>query len=461
MKRTISLLLISLICAPLLFPLKASAFNQNQIISDAELTDWDSMSIVNIQTFLQKKNSYLAYYYANDVDGAIRTGAEVIWRAAKQYLISPRIILALLQKEQSLIENPRPTQYNLDWATGYARCDDYTVCNPEAVAEHKGFANQVDDAAGWFRWFLDNNGRGLKQPGKTYNIDGYTIIPKNLATAALYSYTPHWHGNYNFWTIMNKWFSKEFPDGSLLKIPKENTVWLLEDGIIRPIKSLAVLFSGYSPDNLIEVSPRDLERFQEGPEIKFSDYTLLKSPTGAIYLILDDTRRGITSMKAFEKMGFKMKDVIKVGWEDITVYPEKEPITESTVLPIGKLMQDTKSGGVYFVENGTKHPIPSREILKNRFPKMKMILTSPADLEKYTTGDPVKFKEGALVKSSAAPTVYVISNGERRTITSEKVFKEMGWNWKNIITTNDPTIQLHPLGEDVETPSSVELAEAN
>jgi len=445
----------------MLLPLKAEAFNANQIISDAELTDWDSMSIVNIQTFLQKKNSYLAYFYANDIDGGVRTSAEIIWRAAKQYLISPRVILALLQKEQSLIENPRPSQYNLDWATGYARCDDYSVCNPEAVAEHKGFANQVDDATGWFRWFLDNNGKGLKQPGKTYTIDGRQITPKNLATAALYSYTPHWNGNYNFWSIMNKWFSKEFPDGSLLKLPKENTVWLLEDGVIKPIKSLAVLFSGYSPDNLIDVSPRDLERFEEGPEIKFSDYTLLKSPTGAIYLILDGVRRGISSMAAFEKMGFKMSDVIKVGWEDITVYPESETITEKTILPIGKLMQDNKTGGVYFVENGIRHGIPSREVLKNRFPKVKILPVLAAELEKYETGEPVKFKEGALVKSSDSPVVYVISKGERRPIPNEKVFNELGWKWSNIIVSDTKTIELHPLGEDVEIPSSVESSEIN
>lgn len=459
---TTSLILTCLVVG--LFPYSAQAFTADYIISDEELGDYSSMSLYSIQTFLQRKNSYLAYYYPEDIDGGFRTAAEVIWRAAKTHQISPRVLLVTLQKEQSLVENPGPSQYNLDWATGYARCDDYSICGPDQVPEHKGFAKQVDDAAGWYRWYLDGNGTWLKKPGTTYNIDGHSITPANLATAALYAYTPHWHGNYNFWQIYNRWFSKYYPSGSLLKLDGSNDVWLLKNGQIRKITSLAVLFSQFQhlSNNVITVKPSDLEQYEKGSEIKFADYTLLRSPRGTIYLTVGDYRRGIKSMETFRAMRFDMRDVVDVNWDDINLYKEGTPISVSTVYPIGRLIQNNQTGGVYFVENGVKNPIWSREILRRNFSNYKINSASPKELENYQTGNPVKFNDGELIKSFDNPKVYFISNGLKRPIVSEKAFLEMGWKWENIISTSENVVNLHPLGatiEEIDSGSSgVELA---
>lgn len=439
----------------------AFAFSPNNILSDYEMTDYKSMSLFDIQTFLQRKGSYLAYYYPLDVDGYYRTAAEVIWRAANKYKINPKVLLITLQKEQSLVESSSPSQYNLDWATGYARCDDYDTCGPDMVPEHKGFAKQVDDAAGWYRWYMDGNATFLKKPGVTYNIDGYSITPTNLATASLYAYTPHYHGNYNFWKISNRWFSKYLPSGALLKVDGNNTAWLLKDGIIRPIKSLAVLFSQFQhlSRNVITVTTNDLNKYEQGPEIKFPDYTLLRSPNGTIYLTIGDYRRGIKSMEAFSAMGFNMKDVINVGWDDINTFKEGAPITVNTSYPIGKLIQNNKTGGVYFVEDGIKSPIWSKEILNRNFSDYIIHATSPEELDKITTGNPIKFNDGELVKSFNSPEVYFISDGTRMPIANEKTFLSMGWKWENIISTNEKAINLHPLGDTIsDTNSNVGLA---
>ncbi|MEA3272421.1 MAG: hypothetical protein U9P90_02020 [Patescibacteria group bacterium] len=445
-----------------LFPSPIHAFNPDFILSNEELGDYNSMSLYDIQIFLQRKNSRLAYYLADDIDGGMRTGAEVIYRAARAHRINPRVLLVTLQKEQSLVENPNPSQYNLDWATGYARCDDYDLCGPDMVPEHKGYAKQVDDAAGWYRWYLDGKGAWLKNPGTTYNIDGHSITPANLATAALYAYTPHYHGNYNFWTIFNRWFGQTYPEGSLLKLANDNTAWYLKDNKIRPITSMAVLFSRFNPNNvnILTVKPDILDGFEQGKEIKFENYSLLRSPQGNIFLTIDDERRGFTSWDAFVKMGFKSRDIIDTVWGDINNYKEGEPITTDSIFPIGKLLQNNQTGGVYFVENGIKKPILSRELLHHSFPDYKIHSTNPEEFEQYTTGEPVKFEDGTLVKNYDNPRVYVISDGYKRPIDSEKAFTEMGWKWENIIKTNTKTISIHITGDTIfETETSkIELA---
>jgi hypothetical protein len=143
----------------------------------------------------------LACYNANGY-----SASRVIADAARWYNLNPQVILATLQKEQSLVTTPTLNQYGLDWAMGYAVPDsgnrDYSK---------QGFAVQVDWGAWQLRWNMDmsNTNTAKVSPyfvGNTFQIDGVNVTPATSATASLYRYTPHFHGNQNFETIINNWW---------------------------------------------------------------------------------------------------------------------------------------------------------------------------------------------------------------------------------------------------------------
>ena len=69
------------------------------------------------------------------------------------------------------------------------------------IQKNKGFGKQVDSAAGIMRWYYDNVGKQgfIKKKDTTYTISGESVTPKTMATAFLYTYTPHRQGNENFW----------------------------------------------------------------------------------------------------------------------------------------------------------------------------------------------------------------------------------------------------------------------
>jgi hypothetical protein len=434
-------------------------FNPDYIISDQELTDHNAMSLSQVQNFLEGKGSPLAWYATIDVDGLGRTASEIIWRVAQSYKISPKVLLVTLQKEQSLITDTTPTQKQLDWATGYGVCDSCSLSDP-SIQKYKGFATQVDYAAGWKRWFLDNISTlaWAKQPGQTYLIDTYSITPNNLATAAFYTYTPHYNGNYNFWKIWQDWFGKFFPDGTVLKESDGSGIWLIQRGLKRQFSTYSAFASRYSPEKLISVSKSELENYETGVPIKFPEYSLLRSPRGAVYLIVGDTRRGFVSSEVFKTIGINPDEIIDVTQEEIDTYIESDPITLQSVYPLGALLQDKTSGGVYFVENGVKKPIWAKHFLTLYFANKKITAVSPDELKKYTTGEPIKFKDGELVMSDSSPTVYIVSNGERRPIPTEQVFNGLGYRWTNIIKTTDKILSLHPLGAPVYLGGAVEAA---
>ncbi|MFA7244328.1 MAG: VCBS repeat-containing protein [Patescibacteria group bacterium] len=202
----------------------------NNLISDDAFIAKDSMSVEEIQRFLNEKGSYLAGYFENG-----RSAAQIIWDAAqgnsydsrsngwKPYgypdfpdinqttgTVSPHIILATLQKEQSLISGGYgDVNYALTHAMGYG-CPDSGGCDPTKL----GFTKQVDWAAWQFRynWYrAQDYGFSDYQVGQTTAFSDwsgtYNVTPANRATASLYRYTPHvFNGNYNFWKLYKIYF---------------------------------------------------------------------------------------------------------------------------------------------------------------------------------------------------------------------------------------------------------------
>jgi hypothetical protein len=190
------------------------------------------------------------------------SAGKVIYDSAQAYDINPQVILSTLQKEQSLITSTSCSTNTIAKAAGYG-CPDggssysysgvnlYTrngttftsvsgICVNSSVKA--GFSQQVIRAAwllkfgqqrslgnvGWaiIRGNWDNsddksscysgpmtqgtfktcpNGTPVYYDGyKT--IDGVAVHMDTGATAALYWYTPHFHGNQNFVTIFERYF---------------------------------------------------------------------------------------------------------------------------------------------------------------------------------------------------------------------------------------------------------------
>ena len=167
------------------------------------------------------------------ITGGTLSAAELIQRIGTACNVSQKVLLVLLEKEQSLISDSFPAQSQMDRATGF-NCPDTAPCS----AASAGFFRQVYSAArqlqvygtGSFTWY---------PVGRVSNIRFHPnvacgnspVLIQNRATAALYYYTPYQpnnaalnnlygtgdgcsaYGNRNFWRMYNDWF------GSTLEIP--------------------------------------------------------------------------------------------------------------------------------------------------------------------------------------------------------------------------------------------------
>ncbi|MEK7073617.1 MAG: hypothetical protein AAB974_04275 [Patescibacteria group bacterium] len=462
LRKALMLTLCAAVALPSFLPVIVRAeVDPELLFQDSELERADAMSLDQIRTFLQNKGG-LSALTLTDIDGRSKSAAEIVWRVANDYRINPKFLLALLQREQSLVEASSPSSYQLDWAAGYARCDSCDADHP-LVAAYRGFAKQLDGAAQRIRnnYLVDLAVRGMTQtgwgPGITKIVDGIPVTPANKATAILYTYTPHLNGNLNFARILKRWFTKGIPDGTVVKSTDGKHFWLISGGQRRPFASATAFFTRYSAAQAVIIPANELGDYEEGAAIRYQNYSLLHEPDGKISLLDGDTIRHIDSMETFRSIGFSLDEVLDVPSDDLSSYAVGTPITLASAYPTGSLLQDRASGAIYWVKDGIRQVVVSKEILKVNFPRRRIVTVSPETLGSYESGNPVPLADGTLVGVQGQSRIFVISKGRRRPILSEAAFRAYGWNFTNVIWTSESAVLIHELGEPVAVPITPDI----
>ena len=163
----------------------------------------------------------------NAYGAGVKSAANIIYDVSVACNINPKVLLVLLEKEQSLITDDWPWNAQFRSATGFG-CPDTAACD----AEFYGFFNQVYSAARQYKRY-DRDAtlfryRAYRDNYVQFNPDanclGSTQYIQNQATAGLYNFTPYQpngpaltnvygagdacsaYGNRNFWRLFNDWF---------------------------------------------------------------------------------------------------------------------------------------------------------------------------------------------------------------------------------------------------------------
>lgn len=231
-------------------------FDPGNLISDEVFFTGAALSAGQVQTFLDSKvttcaatdgpaclkdfrmttTSVPANAYCSAYTGAQdERSSAIIAKIGKACGVSAKVLLVLLQKEQSLVTSIAPSQRQYDFATGF-KCPDDGGCNPA----NAGFFNQVYGAARQFKLYAQAaNVYNWRPAGQVHEIQYHpnkscgtqTVLIKNQATAGLYYYTPYVpnaaalanlngngdlsipnspkcssFGNRNFWRGFTEWF---------------------------------------------------------------------------------------------------------------------------------------------------------------------------------------------------------------------------------------------------------------
>ncbi|MDM4762726.1 hypothetical protein QT381_06870 [Galbitalea sp. SE-J8] len=267
-----------------------TSFQPGDIITDADMFTYTTMSASAIQAFLDAKGSgcvagsapclkdyradvqAVAGYHADptvrgcqdDIAAAPnRSAAQIIYLVAQACKINPQVLLVTLQKEQGLVTSPGGeglTEGKYRRATGY-NCSDSAPCAETTL----GFFNQVYWAARAFQSYVRfpdgwnfRAGQVAEIQFKPHSACGTkTVRIANGATAALYNYTPYTpngaalaagvgavgdgcssYGNRNFWAYYYTWFGPVDDQAPyFIKNATTKQIYLIANGKRHPIAS--------------------------------------------------------------------------------------------------------------------------------------------------------------------------------------------------------------------------------
>lgn len=440
----------------------ANGFDPNAILDDRDIFDLGTMDLAAVRRFLEQRGA-LGRIKVVDIDGVEKSPAEIIWRVATSYKVNPKYLLALLQKEQSLVEDPTPTQRQLDWAMGFGVCDSCSKEDPRIQA-FKGFANQIEYAAKQHRerYLFQLLGKGTTisgyAPGRLSIVNGLEIRPANNATAMLYTYTPHIHGNLNLWRIWRRWFSLSFPDGTVAQGKSSKEIYLIRFGQKRLFKSKLAAASIIDPAKIVQVEDSQLTAYPDGRPISFPNYSIVETEDGKRYLIDGNAKRLIVNTAAFRRLGFLEDDIIEAKASELEDYEDGRDLTVASQFPTGQLAKGPDAK-LWYVEDGIKREIQHPALLNLYFKGRKAKSLTEKQLDTFRTVEPYRLRDGELVSSDKGNTVYVVENSLLRPIQSGTVFEELGWQWRNVIKLPDALIQLHQIGTTVELKSAPKLTD--
>lgn len=176
-------------------------------LTDAQLEQSGAMTAAEVRAFLASRGSYFRQTIV-DVDGVSFDPATVIASAAVQHRISPKVILATLQKEHSgVTRTTRPSDSQMQYLMG---CGARNTARQQLACTAERFRSYQNS--------LINNGQTVSgwRVGVAKNTqDGVSVTPATRAVAGQFTYTPYagaqWGGNlpavggvyifYNAWNV--------------------------------------------------------------------------------------------------------------------------------------------------------------------------------------------------------------------------------------------------------------------
>ncbi|KAA6430844.1 hypothetical protein FQ330_11745 [Agrococcus sediminis] len=418
----------------------ASNFDPGYIVSDEQFFDGDAMTAAQVQAFLdaqvrtcqsgytclkdyrQPTPAMAGSQYCDAIPAyANRTSAQIITDVSRACDISPRALLVLLQKEQSLVTLTAPTAIRYERATGFA-CPDTAPCDPA----FGGFFYQLYNAGRQFQRYAAHPQNWRYRAGQTNQIQYHPNIAcgtspvyiRNQATAGLYVYTPYQpnaaalgnlygsgdacsaYGNRNFWRMWTDWFGdprEGVASTSMLRDRSNGKVYLISGTARHHVVSREIL-AEYSPafGDPRDVDSATLAAYTEGAALS----RLVTGTDGAVRLVDDGVSHRFASCSQLQQ------------WQlACTGHPRLSSALQAR-LPAGEAIAATvvgTDGHDWLIQSGTRRELADVTIPTRYGYAADRVRLDDAATAHLRVGPPV-LDSGTAVRN-AAGTILRIKSG--------------------------------------------------
>jgi hypothetical protein len=221
-------------------------------------------------------------------------------------------------------------------------------------------------------------------------------------------------------------------NGLLVRKRSNNKIYRIENGMKRPVIDFVFSQRGYNASEVVQEYENQLDQVPTGDPLPPLDGTLLKSPTNdTVYVTVQGITRPV-SYFVFTNRNYSFAAVQVISGADLKSLKLGDWYwpTDGTMFTVGS------SPTVYIMDNSVRRPVTYYVFLQRHLSFSKVIRITadefshiPQAADQYWL-PPL---DGTLVKSSSSPTVYLIRNAMRNPL-SARAFAVRGFRFSSVVT---------------------------
>jgi len=210
---------------------------------------------------------------------------------------------------------------------------------------------------------------------------------------------------------------------------------VLENHLLRWIPDISTFRQrGYSFAAIHELPSSPFSSYTMGYQLPSANVLrLVRTPQDSRIweLYRDGRRKWIPSAQAFKAFGYSFSRIQIISESELASHPR---------IALIRSIADTY---IYYITPfGRIHHIPSAKVFTSYGSRFQdVFLIAPSELQFY--------KLSYLIQQSGDSRVYLLENGTRRWITSIQVFKQHGYDFRDITIINAVEMNSYPEGNPV------------
>ncbi|HEV7449159.1 MAG TPA: hypothetical protein VGP13_01320, partial [Candidatus Paceibacterota bacterium] len=288
----------------------------------------------------------------------------------------------------------------------------------------------------------------VSQVGQTIMLDnslgGYngvapqqTVMLSNLATAALYRYTPHvFNGNYNFWRYFNAWF--KYPNGTLLKLASDSQVYIIQNGSKQPVPPFVAQARGLNLAIALTVSQNEFDSYPKDKVYSPADNTII-TVNGQLFVFITNIKHPASAFVISQRK-LNPANAISVTDADAALFDNGPTLTPSD----GTILRGQTDLTVYLITNGSLQQFSPFTFSQRNAAKSVQIIPD-SEVASYPKAGFVPPLAGTLIKAASNGTVFLVDAGFKRSLSGE-LFRNRGFSFKNVVILSDAEVAALPDG---------------
>lgn len=239
----------------------------------------------------------------------------------------------------------------------------------------------------------------------------------------------------------------------LVKARLSKRLYLIEDDVKHEVDNNDVLAAnGLNESDAVEMDDDELETFDEGDKLNYPDGSVVEDGENT-YIIENGQKRRLATQEVINRfIDAKRLFARLVSAVRLNRFGDGAPVTDGDEITDESLIKVEGNPAVWRVRGNKRQVFTHLRIFnlhKLKFDRVKTV--TQAKFNEFDWTPPVKYPDGALIKTPTDPKVYLIKGGLRHWIETEADLKSLGYNFSDIADILPSEITQYDVGDPVLT----------